>query len=126
MFHCLKMPLLTSVRKINMLEVIIRIDKDDAKQAETIETPLLSTVPTSKSLQIDQIKRILSAFRKAMLKLDEDDYRRAYTDLDNEVLCRLLQYTLSRARPVLTWELNLNKIEIPVSSSSAIRVTRAG
>ena len=55
-----------------------------------------------------------------MAKLDHDDYRRPYSTLSDEVLCRLLQYTFSRARPVLVWELNLERIEIPVGDVSLL------
>ena len=93
-----------------MLERIVAWDLNKAEALEQPDIPLLSTVPTTESMnKIDAIY-ILKMFRSGMKKIPSDDIRSKFGVLPDEDLMALLHFTLLVSRPVLTWELDLDEI----------------
>lgn len=93
-----------------MLERIVAWDLNKSEALEQPDIPLLSTVPTTESMNKVDAIYILKMFRLGMKKIPGDDIRSKVGMLPDEDLMALLHFTLLVSRPVLVWELDLDEI----------------
>ena len=93
-----------------MLERIVAWDLNKAEALEQSDVPLLSTVPTTESMNKVDAIYILKMFRSGMMKIPVHDIRSKVGILPDDDLMALLHFTLLVSRPVLTWELDLDEI----------------
>lgn len=93
-----------------MLERIVAWDLNRAEALEQPDIPLLSTVPTTATLNKVDAFYIIKMFRLGMHKIPGDDIRSKIGRLPDQDLMALLHFTLLISRPVLVWELDLDEI----------------
>ena len=93
-----------------MLERIVSWDRDRAETYENEDVLLLSTIPTAQNVNEVDAKYIITTFRKAMTKVPSTDVRFQIGLLPEKHLLALLHFTFLVSRPVLAWELDVDRI----------------
>ena len=94
-----------------MLERIVYWDRDEAiRFEEENDAKAMSMIPLLEDTDPEKMRQIIDKFRKALRLLKNSDWRRPWADLDEEILSGLLRLTFLNARPVLAWELDLDRV----------------